>query len=722
MNERPLLTRLVPPALRIGVVLALVVVVGWTGFGDAGDELLRKQYYALRGERATNQQVMLVAIDAPTVAAWGAPPYRGSELDGLFAAIGRGKPRVVGAVDEPARLGTLPKAVIAGKVELVYDGDAVRNVILRGTALAQIIPTDRDRITVNYIGKRGLPMVSAVDVASGKIPADAFANKIVVVGLTAQPYAGLVPTPVGARTPAQVQTNALASLSDGVAWQETSPALRCLVIVLVCLLAVMLAHHLAMVSSWIATAATAIALVVFDYILFATGSTLFGATLPLVATFAAAACERIYERIVLHHHVRDIAHWTRRWMLLESMRTEVPDDKPGYWRRVGQLARLYLGCSSSIIAELPEGHERLKMRVLGGTGTQQIRERRMDIGRAPYRKAHLTLGPVWHDEFMADGTKTLLVPLVIGGAGRNTALIGFWMVSFEEREAVTEAHMALIKTLAKEIAMAIDRRRTAVAPQLPRGITGWLFGARKFSRELEEVRRAFETHTQNQQDLLTLGESMPFGVFVATLWGDIRYSNTAMKASCLEEGLDPTASNTDLAELVSKLSGRRAREVHRHLRELVQGHQELHLRGRDRGDKASHDIMLSWLKSTAEEGEQLLVGCVLPRSLRMRTANPPMRSPADDSAVTAQHAKYQAIDVDGDSAVIARAPTHPSSTEEGLQLAQGTPKFMRASEPDALPPLPDATFKLRRVDEEELLGHQPSDTLRFFQQLERDDG
>jgi len=717
---RRLVTRLLPPALRIGAVLALVVVVAWSGFGDAGDELLRKQYYGMRGERATNQQVMLVAIDAPTIAAWGAPPYRGNELDGLFAAIDRGKPHVVGAVDDPARLGALPKQVLAGKVALDYDADAVRSVLLTGTVTAKIIPTDRERITVNYIGKRGLPMVSAIDVASGKIPANAFANKIVVVGLTAQPYAGLVPTPVGALAPAQVQAHALASLSDGVAWQPTSTGLRWLVIALVCLLAVMLAHHLSMVSSWIATGVTALALVVVDYALFATGNSLFGASLPLVATLAAAACERIYERVVLHHHVRDIAHWTRRWMLLESMRTDVPDDKPGYWRRVGQLARLYLGCTSSIIAELPEGHDRLKMRVLGGTGTQQIRERRMDIGRAPYRKAHLTLGPVWHDEFMADGTKTLLVPLVI----RNTQLIGFWMVSFEDREAVTEAHMALIKTLAKEIAMAIDRRRTSTGPQLPRGLGGWLFGARKFSLELEEVRRAFETHTQNQQDLLTLGESMPFGVFVSTLWGDIRYSNTAMKTACVEDGIDPTAATTDLADLVSKLTGRRTREVHRHLRELVQGHQELHLRGRDRGDKASHDIMLSWLKAV-DEGEQLLVGCVLPRSLRMRTANPPVRS-SDEHDVTAPRAKRAVIeDSNTDVGVLGRAATLPYPTlqpETSHQFAQGTPKFMRAPEAEALPPLPDATFKLRRVDEEELLGTgpQPSDTLQFFQQ-EHDD-
>jgi CHASE2 domain-containing sensor protein len=677
-NDRLISTavRMLAPGLRVGIVLVLVAIAAWAGLGDAGDRTLRGPYYRLRGDRDSNQHVILVAIDAPTIAAWGAPPFKGDDHTKMFAAIASGRPRTIGVVDDPARIGALPSSVISGPVGLVIGAGAVEHVLAGDgtapTATARIATAARTEISpgpINFVGRRGLPTVSAIDVARGAIPPQTFAGKIVVVGLTAQPYAGLVPTPVGPLAPAQVQAHALAASADGAAWALAPALLRWIIIGFACALAFVIAR----IPSRVATAANilvAIAFILLDYILFASGAALLGATLPILTVVATAAVERIAERVVLQRHVREIAHWTRRWMLLETMRDHGPSDKPGYWRRVGDLTRLYLGATSSIIAELPDGEHHLELRVFGNVDAAQIKERRRDIRRSPYRKAHLTLGPVWHDSYLSDG-RTLIVPLIV----RGTQLVGFWMVSFERRSVVTASHMALIKTLAQEIGRALDRERTA-SPAAQQGLPF----------EIEDVKRAFAAHGQNQQDLLTLGEALPFGVFVSTLWGDVRYANNAMKRLCSQRGIDVASADGDLAALLSALTARGTADVHAELRELVQS-QELYLRG-DRDD-----VVLSWL-GREDDAERLVVGWVMPgaspagqkRSVDdhaatlLRRQARGSRPPTDDGSMTVPHKKVET-------------------------LAHGTPTFDHERlDPQELfgfnsPLAPDATFKVVKVDD-----------------------
>jgi hypothetical protein len=299
------------------------------------------------------------------------------------------------------------------------------------------------------------------------------------------------------------------------------------------------------------------------------------------------------------------------------------------------------------------------------------------------------------------------VPLVV-----KNQLRGFWIVNFPTRDLVAAPHMALIKTLAREIAMALVRRQLQASPPRPPGVVHELLGASRFSLDLEEVRRAFDAHTQNQQDLLTLGESLPFGVFVATLWGEIRYMNTAMKLLCKAEGLDPTSTGNSLPDVLSRLTGFQVGEVHQHLRKLVQELEELHVRGRDRIDRAGRDFVLSWLKPSASDpadAEQLLVVSALPPRITGRTIGapavaavsgavaaparspaPPMAMPpADEHAVTAPRVK---IDLD------AREVNSDSSPLQAL--AQGTPTFSselalaEGGGARRMPFVPDATMQL----------------------------
>ena len=103
-------SQLAAMALRVLAAIAIVwIIFDLTGFGAACDDLLRKQFYAMRGDRPTKQRVILVTVDASTITAWGPPPWRAERVNAMFAAIQAGTPRAVGIAGDPRLvMGTEP--------------------------------------------------------------------------------------------------------------------------------------------------------------------------------------------------------------------------------------------------------------------------------------------------------------------------------------------------------------------------------------------------------------------------------------------------------------------------------------------------------------------------------------------------------------------------------------------------------------------------------------
>jgi hypothetical protein len=651
--------------LRVLAAIAIVwLVFDLTGFGAACDDLLRKQFYAMRGDRATKQRVLLVTVDANTITAWGPPPWRADRINAMFSAIQAGNPRAIGIAGDPRFvMGTEP--VPSGVLFDSATGDPTDRMLQ-----AAGLRTQSDAVT-NYVGKRGLPTLSAAQVASREIPRATFAGKLVVVGVTAKQYAPVVMTPIGPLTAVQDQAQSLASVADGTSWAVVPGWLRLLVIALMSIVAMIASRKAETIWALVITSALAIGVLVLDYALFATNVALFGATSALAATWVALGFERLRERRVIRQLVAEIGVWTRQRLALASMRVDVSDEQ-AYWQRVARLAQLYLGCTSTIVAELPANRMRLEVRAIHGTTDSQIADRDLDVRKNPLRTAHLLHTHVWHDSFIAGGTtSTLIVPLVVRGK-----TIGFWIINFagRPRDHLQPSHLDLVRTLALELALAMDRRKqqTAIAGD---GLLQRLIGRGPLAAELGEIRRHVQWQTQHQQELLALGESMPFGVFVATLWGEIRYMNTAMKDLCSLEGLDPSDTGQSLPDVLCRLTAMQSEDVHDHLRRMVHELSELHLRSRDRDDRPGHDFVLSWLKpmaGTQADAEHLLLVCALPRLFtrqRPREVKPVLamgRQRPSDDAMTVPVPKTDLADEDEQLAVH-HVPT----------FAAGTPKFER---------------------------------------------
>jgi hypothetical protein len=184
------------------------------------------------------------------------------------------------------------------------------------------------------------------------------------------------------------------------------------------------------------------------------------------------------------------------------------------------------------------------------------------------------------------------------------------------------------------------------------------------------------------------------------MWGEIRYMNASMKALCTQRGLDPADTGNSLPDVLCRLTAFHSKDVHDHLRRLVQELAELHLRGRDFEGEPGHDFVLSWLEpGQGGNGEQLLLVCALPRKLteqQVREVRPllplslaPSRTPED--AMTIRRPRFDPAEL-VDATPVGRATQVGVGVGSSTRMfAVGTPTFVR---PKTEPPFVEdpATF------------------------------
>ncbi|HKA88844.1 MAG TPA: CHASE2 domain-containing protein [Haliangiales bacterium] len=624
-RERAWRTRAIVAAGKLALVLVVLAVVEVLGLTAALDATLVRGYYALRGVRHTDQRVVVVGFDDESLARGAAPPLAAPELATLLAAIHKDRPAVVAAADPAWRLfrGEPPDRVLAGAppafdapggggvTGLWLERDA--SVVSRALAAAGL-PTGRPRLPINYVGAEGLPMLPAHRVARGELPAGTFAGRIVLLGVVARD-AAVAATPVGRMTPAEIQAHALSGAADGVAWAQLPGALRWLFTSIVGAALLVLLPRVDETRGLVLAGGAAVGILLVDYVGFATGWLLLGAAAPLGAVALTPLVHGIAERRLLRRRLGDVRRDIRLRSELHSLRADGGEDDRRFWMRVAELARLYIDCRSSIVAELPADRWHLSLRVIAGASIGEIREKRRDVRRGSYRTAHLTLNPVWQDDFMSRrrGEKTLLVPLVSG-----STLVGFWILNFPADAFIDPPHLKLIAGLAREIALAIVARRRRVAAA-PEDRLARLLGEGRLLGEVAAIADALREVGADNKRLVGLLDAAPAGVCVASLWGELRYANAALRAIAVEEGLGQL-DERNVADVLLALTPLAKDEVDDALRKLVREGSDLSLAGRqDTGRRVKYQLVLGWLPEPEQEDkEKLLVCSVIPTRLATR--------------------------------------------------------------------------------------------------------
>lgn len=564
--------------------MGVVWLLSLAGVTGAVDGNLRRVYYQVRGERDGGADVVFVAIDDTTVDSWGPPPWSWSEYASTISAILAGSPRLIAVLEPGPRVlpGTLaPEAVRQaaargvlvmppatpgfGQPQLVLDDrGAVEAVELgsddtlagptatrRAIEAAGLTAPPGTRLPVNYAGSASaLPTLPAHRIATGEIPAHTFRDRIVIIGLRGERFAPAVPTPVGPMSPAEVHAHALLGLRHDAVWATPPAWLDPSLVFVLALLCVTLLPRMR-VRGIVATLGGLAALTLaVDYLLFANATVMVGAAVPLAALVVAAAAVWIAERQRAQRELRDLARWIAQRLSLNAFGRATSESDEEFWYGFARSARIYIDYQSALVAPLPEGRWHVDILATIDTRPDEVYEMRRDVRREPYRDAYLLHRPVWaRRRFMKDeSVATLIVPLLA-----FDRLLGVWVLNFADQEAVGKRELDLVALMAEHISVAAERRylQRLARPRMQAGgrvlVDGYLLD------RVAEMRQSALSLVQEQQSLTSLFSLLPVGVMVATLWGEIQFTNDSMRRFLASTGIDEPRRLT-LIELLSTLT------------------------------------------------------------------------------------------------------------------------------------------------------------------------
>lgn len=621
--SRPVLARARQVALALTGVLIAIWLVSRAGLFDAGDGYLRSLYYAIRGTETVSERVVFVAMDEHTGEAWGPPPWSWQRYAEMLETIIDAKPRVV-AVLEPGprvlpasapRFGPAVMNAIAegrivlpsiapglGQPRLALDaGPHVEAVALARapgnnelTATARTIRAaglpapDGELLWVHYLGgPSSLPTVPAHRIASGEIPANTFDDRIVIVGLRGQGFAPLVPTPIGPMSPAEVHAYAVRALAHDAVWAPMPSWARWLLagsLGLICMLILPLSSLRLSIAFLVAVGA---AILVADYALFTLGILRLGASVPLGAAGLAAVAAWLAERNRVLRELEALSRWSAQRLALGAAQEIDGEAFAQIWERFARTTRTFTQLESTLLGELPEGHSHLQFELAFGVAADRIHELRRDVRREPYKNAIMMHRPIWSDHFMHDelDQKTLLVPLT-----SFNRVLGIWVLNYRKGVEVSSNVLRMIELLAEQLSLTLERRRVR---KLRSGR-----GAVRESlllRPIQEMRTSMQFFTHEQSNLSRMFESLPVGVLVATLWGEVEYINAAMRGFLAALHVD-SAKQHSLPELLAALTDASEAEVHETVMRLFAGSPFVELSCHPHADiEPAHQVTLSAL-------------------------------------------------------------------------------------------------------------------------------
>ncbi len=309
------------------------------------DRSLHAHYAGVFAAESRTQAVVLVAVDAPTLDAWGPPPWTSERITALGRVLTAARPRMIiwpeghvghdfvsATEDHRGNGGT---GSTPGSDPLIGSSLAGwTNGGFEATALQALGFPERDsRLPEHYVSV--LPMVSAHRVAAGEIPSSTFRDRVIIVGRSDR-EAATVATPLGPMSPAQAGAHALLGALDGVPWIDPPSWMRHGAMLLwgLCLARAVRGRSCIGVLAIAAAACGSAALV--DLGLFATGVARVGVSVAVLVAVVAAVVQ-----LALSTPAALERAWTRR--------------------RLGERAEAALAAASTV-----SGMHTLSDAVLGG--------------------------------------------------------------------------------------------------------------------------------------------------------------------------------------------------------------------------------------------------------------------------------------------------------------------------------------------------------------------
>ena len=595
--SRPVLVRARHVALVLAGVMLVMSLLHWVGVNAVGNSHLRSLYYALRGSHAVSERVVFVAMDEHTGEAWGPPPWSWQRYDDMLAAILAANPHVIAVLEpgprvlpstEPHFNPPLARAITSGRLilppvapglgqprlELVgthgveavslarTPGSDVASTTERAIRAAGLSLPPGDQLWVHYLGgAHSLPTIPAHRIATGEIPANTFDDRIVIVGLRGERFAPLVPTPVGPLSPAEVHAHAVRALALDAVWAPMPAWAQWLLSGSLALICLLLLPLLSLRPSALFLLGVALALLIIDYTLFALGILRVGAAGPLVAIALAAAASWLGERHQVLRELETIARWSARRLAMGTSGQE-REAFHELWERFARTSRTFTRYESTLLGELSVTGWHLEFHLSLGVAADQIRELRRDVRREPFKSAYMMHRPMWSERFMNGELeqKSLLVPL-----SSFNRVLGLWVINFRKGVEVPNSTLRMIELLADQLTLTMERKRIRQMRDVRDEVHESLL-----LRPIQETRTSMQFFAHEQTNLARMFESLPTGVLVATLWGEIEYINAAMRRFLSSLRVDSSKQHS-LPDLLSALTDASETEVHETVMRLFSG-------------------------------------------------------------------------------------------------------------------------------------------------------
>jgi hypothetical protein len=331
----------------------------------------------------------------------------------------------------------------------------------------------------------------------------------------------------------------------------------------------------------------ALALLVVDYVLFSLGILRMGAASPLLALALAAVASWVGERHQVLRELETMSRWSARRLALDTSTGPEPDAFGELWERFARTSRTFTLYESTLLAELSDTGWHLEFELAFGVAANQIRELRRDVRREPFKSAYMMHRPVWSERFMNGELeqKSLLVPL-----SSFNRVLGLWVINFRKGVEVPNSTLRMIELLADQLALTMERHRIRELRDVRDSVRESLL-----LRPIQETRTSMQFFAHEQTNLARMFESLPIGVLVATLWGEIEYINSAMRRFLTSLQVESNKQNS-LPDLLSALTSASETEVHETVMRLFSGSPFVELSCHAGGDvDNSYQVTLSSL-------------------------------------------------------------------------------------------------------------------------------
>ncbi len=542
------------------------------------DRALRRAYYSVATPASADPACLIVAFDRATVERWGPPPWAESHVSKVLAQASAAGARAIAIVEPEARLMRSAGALSSVALRLSTREDAslrllpgapFERILLRddrgrktlaGELIRRVAPSlgQQDSAFVHYSPAGSvLPSVAAYRVESGEIPGSLLRDRVLLLGITDPMFAQRITTPVGFLSPAEVHASAIASALSSSVHERVPAWVRWLFVVLVVALH---AWYFARRSQRAAVGGTALFLsvaVVVDGVLFNAFQVTLGASLLGFGLVSSCAVflfdERRLARATVQASLRALAPFR------PGQTGGRAEHEALFWDRLGSLHAPYFDPKSSALFALSESGQHLELRWSRRMGNDDVKERRRDVGRRPYNKALSSQRAIWVPQFMCeDGVETLLVPLV-----SFSRALGFWVLNFDSATKLDAAGLGLVEYLAREASAILERHHIDEDRRGPS-----LRGGSGLRRSVEAMKDAADRVSGAHAGYQQLLGVMPVGLLVASVTGEVIYSNPAMAQALADAGL-PAAGQRWLTDILGRLSRGPLEDVRAQLRDLI---------------------------------------------------------------------------------------------------------------------------------------------------------